>query len=100
MSLYSQIPTVIERFDFNKVLKVMHFLEWNWFDGKVTFERLQSAALMLIGDAITGYEGSDNKEFGFVCASGGLEARIEPQLDHEPLLTLSFNLTKAEGYDL
>lgn len=67
------IESIIEEFDFEKVLKTMEFLEWSWIGHKkLTLEILINKAYYLLnGVANEKYDNGDCYEF----ATGGFVAR-------------------------
>lgn len=97
----SQIETVVENFNFHKVLVAMQALDWRWVDGYdgngvsksksvPTITRLKSAAERLLVESI------NNK---LIC-SGGLEARYYPSVDGEPeWFELRFILEESTSLD-
>jgi len=89
-TLSSQINGIMDRFDFEKVLKVMHFLNWRWNGKDLTVGDLKSNALYLFDCVITGYEESEHKEYGFSCATGGFVAEVITFSNADPRLQLTF----------
>lgn len=63
------IQFIIDNFDFKKVSKVMHFLDWTWFDSNKppTIDRLKEIAKKLLNDAYY-------SENGYVISTGGFKA--------------------------
>ena len=95
--LDSKIDDIIERFDFNKVLKAMNVLNWVWVHpdeggSRVpNLERLKATARYLI------YEAVSNDEFGGSCSTGGFHAKVHK----DNTITLSFVLAEftTPNYD-
>lgn len=68
-SVNQQIEEIIEEFDFEKVYKVMITLDWIWFGGRITIERLKETAEHLLQDAYNRSTGDES-----YCSTGGFRA--------------------------
>ena len=80
MSLYSSINDVMERFDFDKVHKVMTFLNWTWATttgGTVpSIDELKACAYQLLHLAVQSHEERGRPLTGSNVATGGFEAAV------------------------
>ena len=82
MSLYSKIPEVMDRFNFDKVLKVMTFLNWTWCapwpagTAVPTIEELKSTAYSCLSQAVLEFEKTGSPPTGMNVSTGGFEATI------------------------
>lgn len=94
MNLHAQIPDIMERFDFEKVLRVMSFLNWRWRGAAPTMGDLRSTAMQLLDCAVLGYDGGPHS---YSCATGGFVAQVETFKNAEPRLSLIFYVDHAEG---
>ncbi len=77
MSLYDQIPEVMERFDFQKVHRVMEFLDWRWtsYGAVPPLSALESTAYQLLNDAVREYL-ADPHPSGMSVSTGGFTAEV------------------------
>ncbi len=100
MNLHNQISDIMDRFDFEKVLGVMHFLNWRWLGEPVTLERLKSQANELLWQAANGYNQLGKlKEHGYSVATGGFIARVEHFANGDARLNLTFYIDEVSGRD-
>jgi hypothetical protein len=81
---------ILEHFDFEKVRKVMHVLDWKYFDTDVppSVERLKKSAsevMDLLIDPTTNYDS---------VGSGGFRARLRSE---PPYLQLVFEAVRRSG---
>ena len=88
------IDEVMDNFNFNKVHKVMTFLDWNWFSPKgfsiPTIDEIKEEARRLLVDAVTKHT---------TIASGGFKARFEDSPDgEEPFIGLEFIIEDFSNY--
>lgn len=101
------INEVLDNFDFEKVHKVMTFLDWKWFSySESTMEvpsiaKLVRTAQQYLEMAYDGLEKIEHNEHSYMVGSGGFEAqakRYPAGLDKpDVLLTLTFNLASFEA---
>lgn len=101
------INEVLDNFDFEKVHKVMTFLNWRWISlSEGTSEvpsiaKLVRSAQQYLSMAYDGLSKIDHKESEYMTGSGGFEAwaRRYPAGLNKPdiLLTLAFNLVSFEA---
>lgn len=101
------INEVLDNFDFEKVHKVMTFLEWKWFSySESTMEvpsivKLVRTAQQYLEMAYAGLEKIEHNEHSYMVGSGGFEAQAKryPACLDKPdvLLTLTFNLASFEA---
>ena len=101
------INEVLDNFDFEKVHKVMTFLEWKWFSySESTIEvpsiaKLVRTAQQYLEMAYAGLEKIEHNEHSYMVGSGGFEAQAKryPACLDKPdvLLTLTFNLASFEA---
>ena len=89
------IEDILDEFDFNKVSKVMEFLNWGWTDGNFvlavpTIGQLRKRARTLMQSFI-------GKEDGMV-ATGGFWI-TKKTFDGEPFYRLHFVLSSWDNYE-
>lgn len=99
-SLYNQSRDIMDRFDFEKVQKVMSFLNWHWVStggGVPSIDQLKATALQLMDYAIQGYEESANKAHSYSTATGGFEATVAPYCG-KARVTLLFYVDERSGF--
>ena len=97
------VTEVLESFDFDRVHRVMRYLDWKWVDGDGTLffpnhYQLAKKAERLLRDVVQHYECD-----GYVCSSGGFIAQINNDSfdDDNPddkTLTLLFILTETTSF--
>ena len=88
------IDEVMDNFNFNKVHKVMTFLDWKWISPKgvliPTIDEVKEEARRLLVDAVTKHT---------TIASGGFKARFENSPDgEEPFIGLEFIIEDFSNY--
>jgi hypothetical protein len=95
-SWIAETADIMERFDWNRVHKVMTALEWSWWWTKTvpTVEELQATALEMIHAVIRLYEKEGESTF---CSTGGFVARIHTFKNAAPQLTLHFEVAETLG---
>ena len=78
MSLHDQISGVMDRFNFDKVHKVMTFLNWTWAssDGVPSIEELKSCAYYCLSQTVMEFEKHGCLPNGMNVSTGGFEATI------------------------
>lgn len=91
-----RIEEVLDNFDFQKVLKVMRFLNWKWAtrngDLKVpSLYQLMSTAKILLNDVVHHIGTNGHKE----ASCGGLKASVSVKGD----LSLSFEIMSYTFYN-
>lgn len=72
--LPQQQRDIMERFNFERVLKAMHALNWTWLGETVELEDLKRTAMQLMDSVQNAHEGSEGWKS---VATGGFEARID-----------------------
>ena len=97
--LRQAIPYIFERFDFEKVQKVMEFLEWRWADemGVPSIVSLKTTARDLLEGCVDEFERLGCPAHGMSYATGGFEAQIECYENSEPRLQLLFYVDTASS---
>lgn len=101
MSLYSKIDEVMDRFDFDKVHRVMKFLNWTWYTNPYappTIDDLKSTARECLCTAVRLYEESQNKDIGMTAGTGGFHVTVETFAKGSPLLSLMFYVDQSESF--
>lgn len=73
-TLEHQQNDIMNRFEFDRALSVMHFLKWQWRGQDVTLDDLKSNALYLM-DQVTQEYCKKPGDWASV-ATGGFEARV------------------------
>ena len=92
-TLAEQQIDVLERFNYQKVLTVMHALNWTWMGKKVTIEDLKRCGKELTDWVIN----RSNEADGIRSVStGGFEARVD-EYEFGYRLSLNFIVEYAEG---
>jgi hypothetical protein len=92
MTLHNNLPIVMDRFDFDKVHKVMTFLNWTWAGaGAVpTIDQLKSCAYELLHQAVQSYDECGSPSTGASVATGGFQATVDVYDSGATQLTLLF----------
>lgn len=93
-SFGAQENDIMYRFNFERVLQVMHAINWRWLGQEVTMSDLKRTALQLMDTAVRNYQ-EGNSSWTSV-STGGFTARVD-ELDYGPRLSLSFSIEQAEG---
>jgi hypothetical protein len=98
-SLHAAIPFAIDRFDFEKVQKVMEFLGWTWSgNGKSpTIDELKGTAFYLLSGCVHEFETRGRPKEGMLYATGGFQARVECFEKSDPRLELLFYVDTASS---
>ena len=101
------INEVLDNFDFEKVHKVMTFLDWKWYNYSENTREVPSIARMIrtvqqyLSQAYDGLAKNEWNENQYMIGSGGFEVwakRWPAGLDRpDVLLTLTFNLASFEA---
>ena len=90
------IEQIIDNFDFYKCWTVMKLLEWSWgFEAEVpNVDRLKTAAISRIKDAMQLAKKGENHKFTYFVSSGGLKASAwKNRYGHIEAVRLEFVLT-------
>jgi hypothetical protein len=102
MQLESTVPTlfqqqndIMERFDFERVLKAMHALNWTWLGKTVTLEDLKRNAIYLM-DTVSQRHTEFPKGWKSV-ATGGFEARVT-EMNDGMCLSLAFCVSSVDAH--
>lgn len=89
---------VMERFDFNRVHKVMTALSWEWAgQGVPSVDRIEWEAERLLHGCIREWESQGCPAYGMSYATGGLVARIDCWPNSEPELSLLFYVDEVRS---
>lgn len=97
MSLYSKIDEVMERFDFDKVHRVMEFLKWTWVNGTPTVSELRSTALQCLDTAVLEYDKQGCPRSGMNVSTGGFEATVRVFASGREEVQLVFYVDRASS---
>ncbi len=88
------IAEIMDTFDFERVQKVMEFLDWKWasaYTSRVpTVVQLRYTALSLLRGCLQQFEQEGRPAGGMVHSTGGLTARVEVYEDGGTELSLLF----------
>jgi hypothetical protein len=97
--LRQAIPMIFERFDFEKVQRVMEFLNWTWANegGVPSIASLKTTARDLLEDCVIDFEGQGRPKSGTSFSTGGFEAYIEYHERGKPRLHLLFYVDTASS---
>lgn len=88
------IDEVLTGFDFDKVLRVMNFLNWKWSLTEMNHYELIKVAKKLLSDSYDGAYKNECKEF--ISATGGFTASGFVGSDFNIELFLSFIIENSE----
>lgn len=94
-SKQEQIDEIMDNFDFNKVAKVMDFLDWKWYKGgsRVPEEsEIRKESRMNLSKAFDYAQGQGRK---YIMCSGGFVHSYDPQHTE---LQLSFEIDNWVSY--
>lgn len=88
------VEDVLDDFDFHKVMRVMHFLEWEWVHvtGVPTMGDLRRQARRLLRTAISGCLQNDTH---YVVGCGGFRAEAWSSEDEMIEIRLAFELESS-----
>lgn len=94
-SLYTQMNTIMEQFDFTRVQKTMEALDWGWMGEAAppSMRDIESTAEQVMRWAVTGY--MEGKPF-YSSSTGGFTALIL-KYDAGPRLELTFSVERRAG---
>lgn len=99
MNLYSKIDEVMGRFEFDKVHKVMTFLNWTWYDGATpSVETLKAEAYRQLSIAVDLFVKQGQPKTGMTVASGGFQASVETFVSGPPKLQLLFYVDSRSNF--
>lgn len=88
------IDSILDNFDFEKVRKVMNFLDWSWADNEVpSTYKLMNSAKKRLEEA---YTLSERENRNCSISSGGLKASTIWEKGQVVFLELEFVLTSSE----
>lgn len=94
-TLDSQLNDIMNRFNFARVLQVMHAINWTWRGQTVDLDDLKSTAMELMDQAVRHYNTNDGR--WAMVATGGFTARVE-EIDAGPRLSLTFSVESVDAY--
>ena len=87
-----EIALLVERFDFERVAKVMDLLQWTWTHDSKKFipstEQLRAEAVKLAGNV--------EMEIGYGTATGGFAVEVMAGEDGKPYLRLQFVIEESD----
>jgi hypothetical protein len=94
-SLHSSIPVVMNRFDFDKVHRVMTFLDWKWATTQTGYavpsvSELEAEAYRQLSYCVDEFEKRGRPASGMNISSGGFQANIVTFERGTPQLQLLF----------
>lgn len=94
------VDEILDNFDFDKVVKVMEYLEWTWFStgGETVYvSDARKFARQLLTEALRKVKVNTNDESNI--ASGGFRAEAETFLDDDKKYAkLTFEIESQENY--
>ena len=94
-TLDQQINDIMNRFNFDRVLKTMHAINWTWRGQSVDLNDLKSTAMHLMDQAVRSYQTNDGR--WAQVSTGGFAARVE-ELSAGARLTLTFSIESVDAY--
>jgi aerobic-type carbon monoxide dehydrogenase small subunit (CoxS/CutS family) len=97
VNLCASVPNILESFDFEKVHKVMTFLDWRWADHNrvPTVEELKSAAYELMHESIRLFAENGRPQSGMCVSTGGFSANVVVFSSGHTRLQLLFYVDQA-----
>ena len=93
--LNEQVNDIMNRFNFARVLTVMHAINWTWRGKVVEVNELKSTAIYLMDQVSRAY--FDNGNVWASVSTGGFVARIENQKG-VPRMSLTFSVETVDAY--
>lgn len=96
----NDIDDILDCFDFEKVQKVMAFLDWKWHDtGVPEIYELRRFARKLILDAVQNVIRTGEPEWNTEC--GGLYVQVYNKTKEDPTIRISlrFSLTSWDNFE-
>jgi len=97
MSEEEKIIEVLENFDFDKVQRVMHFLNWKWVNVGNTFS-IPSYFRMIESAKDLLYRCKNSKSETVTISTGGFVAHKNKDEDGENLYSLSFVICESSNF--
>ena len=94
-TLDQQINDIMNRFNFARVLTVMHAINWTWRGEVVDLNDLKSTAMQMMDDAVRSYHA--NAGSWVSVGTGGFTARVEDQKG-SPRVSLAFSVESVDAY--
>lgn len=104
MTYIAEVEDILDEFDFEKVQKVMEFLEWNWCDGVPRIGELRKKARYLLSQVHQNALASEPGDTHCV-ATGGFKARAvkdylpDDGFNFKVYMELTFEVTSWDNYD-
>lgn len=97
--LYRDVDSIMYRFDFEKVAKVMKFLDWKWAGSPdyPTRNELKRTAALVLDICVENFIKDNFPRVGGLCSTGGLTATITVFGD-VPELSLAFSIEEKSSY--
>jgi hypothetical protein len=101
-SLYAAIPKIMDRFDFEKVEKVMRFLNWKWSTTANGYDvpsvaELESEAYRQLHECVRIFEARGCPASGMNVSSGGFQALVMTFEKGDPQLQLVFYVDEQDA---
>lgn len=94
-TLDQQINDIMNRFNFTRVLQVMHAINWTWRGQVVDLDDLKSTAMELMDQAVRHYLANDGR--WSLVATGGFTARVE-EVAAGARVSLTFSIESVDAY--
>lgn len=88
------VNKVVDSMEMEKILEIMTDMEWKYYDGPVTLERIIEVAKYVTRTAINDALKSKNKEA--FCDTGGFESKV--WIDDTNELNIEINFIPYSGY--
>lgn len=98
-SLYEQTTYILENFDFDKVHRVMTFLDWHWASvgGVPSIEELKKCAAYVMHEAAAGLDGEyARKGHDHFVGTGGFTAHVY-RWNNGDCMELKFDVANYSG---
>lgn len=89
-TIYDYYNEAVEDFDFEKVFKVMTFLDWKWAEKKVTIDMMKQTVHDLFIDCLS-YMAEKHKNT-CTCGTGGFEVSTGVNQEDGPFVLIKFVL--------
>jgi hypothetical protein len=94
-TLDQQINDIMNRFNFTRVLQVMHAINWTWRGQVVDLDDLKSTAMQLMDEAVRSYHANDGR--WALVGTGGFTARVD-EVTAGARLSLTFSIESVDAY--
>lgn len=94
-TLDQQINDIMNRFNFDRVLKTMHAINWTWRGQVVDLDDLKSTAMHLMDEAVRSYLANDGR--WSLVGTGGFTARVD-EVTAGARVSLTFSIESVDAY--